>query len=296
MTLPKFIFTALLAIQAGIVVTGGAVRLTGSGLGCPTWPECTDGSIKPIVNQAQGQLHAWIEFGNRLLAWVMLILAIAALIYVVKNLKVRSDFKYLRTLAILQILGFFGQVVLGGITVLTKLNPVTVSAHFVLTIPLIAGALTLRHRILERPVLFVKLLTRNLTKIVTSLAFTVLVLGVVVTGTGPHAGDADVKRYPFDARTVSWLHADAVIALICLTLALYLVVRSSESTEIQKVFGGYLKILLLIELAQGAIGYIQYFTGLPELVVGAHLLGAVLVWMSAWRINLTGRGAKKEVN
>jgi cytochrome c oxidase assembly protein subunit 15 len=296
MSLPKFIFTALLAIQAGIVVTGGAVRLTGSGLGCPTWPECTDGSIKPVANQAEGQLHAWIEFGNRLLAWVMLIIALAALVYIVKKLKNRSDFKHLRVLAILQILGFFGQVVLGGITVLTDLNPIAVSAHFVLTIPLIAGALSLRHRILDKPVLMVKSLTRNLTKIVTSLAFLVLVLGVVLTGTGPHAGDADVKRFPFDERTVSWLHADTVIALICLTLALYLVVKSSETQEVQKVFGGYVMVLIFIELAQGAIGYVQYFTGLPELVVGAHLLGAVLVWMSAWRINLTGRGAKKEVN
>jgi heme a synthase len=296
MTLPKFIFTALLAIQAGIVVTGGAVRLTGSGLGCPTWPECTEGSIKPIANQAEGQLHAWIEFGNRLLAWVMLIIALAALIYIVKRLKMRTNFKHLRALAILQILGFFGQVVLGGITVLTDLNPIAVSAHFVLTIPLIAGALSLRHHILERPVLLVKTLTRNLAKIVTSLTFLVLVLGVVVTGTGPHAGDADVKRFPFDERTVSWLHADAVIALIGLTLALYFVVKSSESAEVQKVLGRYIKVLLIIELLQGAIGYIQYFTGLPALIVGAHLLGAVLVWMSAWRINLTGRGAKKVVN
>jgi cytochrome c oxidase assembly protein subunit 15 len=295
MTLPKFIFTALLAIQAGIVVTGGAVRLTGSGLGCPTWPECTDGSIAPVANQAEGQLHAWIEFGNRLLAWVMLIIALAALIYIVKRLKNREDFKHLRALAILQILGFFGQVVLGGITVLTDLNPIAVSAHFVLTIPLIAGALSLRHRILDRPVLVVKSLTRNLTKIVTSLTFIVLILGVVVTGTGPHAGDADVKRFPFDERTVSWLHADAVIALIGLTLALYFVVKSSENAEVQKVFGGYIKILLIIELLQGAIGYVQYFTGLPALIVGAHLLGAVLVWISAWRINLTGRVAKKVV-
>ena len=295
MTLPKFIFTALLTIQAGIVVTGGAVRLTGSGLGCPTWPECTDGSIAPVANQAEGQLHAWIEFGNRLLAWVMLIIALAALIYIVKRLKNREDFKYLRALAILQILGFFGQVVLGGITVLTDLNPIAVSAHFVLTIPLIAGALSLRHRILDRPVLVVKSLTRNLTKIVTSLTFIVLILGVVVTGTGPHAGDADVKRFPFDERTVSWLHADAVIALIGLTLALYFVVKSSENAEVQKVFGGYIKILLIIELLQGAIGYVQYFTGLPALIVGAHLLGAVLVWISAWRINLTGRVAKKVV-
>ena len=105
MTLASFIFTALLVFQAGIIVTGGAVRLTGSGLGCPTWPQCTGDSIKPVVHQAQGQLHAWIEFGNRLLAWFMLAFAIAALIYIIKKLKDREDFKYLRFLAILQILG-----------------------------------------------------------------------------------------------------------------------------------------------------------------------------------------------
>jgi len=293
MTLPSFIFTALLIIQAGIVVTGGAVRLTGSGLGCPTWPECTSGSIKPVVHQAQGQLHAWIEFGNRLLAWIMLALAIAALVFISKKMKSRQDFKYLKSLAILQILGFVGQVVLGGITVLTKLNPISVSAHFVITLPLIAGAVSLRHRILGRPIVYVKETTRNLIRIITGIGFLVLILGVVVTGTGPHAGDALAKRYPFDARAVSWLHADLVIAFISLTLALYFVVKSSESVEVQSVLMKPIKILIGIELAQGAIGYIQYLTGLPELVVGAHLLGAVLVWISVWKINLIGREAEK---
>lgn len=287
MTLPKFIFTALLAIQAGIVVTGGAVRLTGSGLGCPTWPECTDGSIKPIVNQAEGQLHAWIEFGNRLIAWLILILAIAGLIYIVRNLKERADYKRLRILAILQIAGFLGQVVLGGITVLTKLNPISVSAHFVLTIPLIAGALALRHRILDRPILPVLPTTAILTKIVITLTFIVLLIGTVVTGTGPHAGDIDAKRYNFDARAVSWLHADAVILLIGLTFALFFVIRASENGLVQKQLGRLVSIFLIVAISQGAIGYIQYFTGLPELIVGAHLLGATLVWISVWRIKLT---------
>lgn len=293
MTLASFIFTALLVFQAGIIVSGGAVRLTGSGLGCPTWPECTSGSIKPVVHQAQGQLHAWIEFGNRLLAWFMLAFAIAGLIYIVKKLKDREDYKYLRALVILQILGFVGQVVLGGITVLTKLNPISVSAHFVLTLPLIAGAMTLRHRILNRPTVLIKSTTRNLTKAVTALTFLVLLLGVVVTGTGPHAGDIQAKRYPFQARAVSWLHADAVIALIFLTIALYLVVKTSETQSVRDIFTPVVRILLLLEIAQGAIGYIQYFTGLPELIVGAHLLGAALVCMAAWRINLTGRLAER---
>lgn len=296
MNFPVFLFTALLVLQAGLVVTGGAVRLTGSGLGCPTWPECTDGSIKPVITQAEDQLHAWIEFGNRLIAWLILILALAALIYIVKKLKNRSDFKRLRLLAILQILGFLGQVVLGGITVLTKLNPISVSAHFVLTLPLIAGALALRHRVLDRPVVLLKPITRKVTIAVTTLTFIVLLLGVVVTGTGPHAGDAQAKRYPFDFQTVSILHADSVIALIFLTIALYLVVKTSEDSKINAIFGRMILVFLAISLAQGAIGYLQYLTGLPELLVGAHLLGATLVWISAWRINLTGRSNEKVAN
>ena len=296
MNLPALLFTALLVLQAGLVVTGGAVRLTGSGLGCPTWPECTDGSIGPVITQAEDQLHAWIEFGNRLIAWLILILALAALVYIVKKLKIRNDFKRLRLLAVLQILGFLGQVVLGGITVLTKLNPISVSAHFVLTLPLIAGALALRHRVLDRPVLQLKPMTRKVTKVVTALSFVVLLLGVVVTGTGPHAGDKDAKRYPFNFEAVSILHADSVIALICLAIALYLVVKVSESPEVKKLFGRMIVIFLAICLAQGAIGYLQYLTGLPELLVGAHLLGATLVWIHAWRLNLTGRTSEKVNN
>jgi len=296
MNLPALLFTALLVLQAGLVVTGGAVRLTGSGLGCPTWPECTDGSIGPVITQAEDQLHAWIEFGNRLIAWLILILALAALVYIVKKLKSRNDFKRLRLLAVLQILGFLGQVVLGGITVLTKLNPISVSAHFVLTLPLIAGALALRHRVLDRPVLQLQPMTRTVTKVVTALSFVVLLLGVVVTGTGPHAGDKDAKRYPFNFEAVSILHADSVIALICLAIALYLVVKVSETAEVKKLFGRMILVFLAICLAQGAIGYLQYFTGLPELLVGAHLLGATLVWIHAWRLNLTGRISEKVNN
>ena len=283
------LFTALLVLQAGLVVTGGAVRLSGAGLGCPTWPECVDGSIKPVIGQDESQLHAWIEFGNRLIAWLILILALAALVYIFKRLRDRSDFKRLRLLAILQIVGFLGQVVLGGITVLTKLNPISVSAHFVLTIPLIAGALALRHRVLDRPVIQVLPMTRNLTKVVTTLTFIVLLFGVVVTGTGPHAGDADAKRYPFNFRAVSWLHADSVIVLISLTIALYLVVKVSETPAVKKLFGRMILIFLGISLGQGAICYFQYITGLPALIVGAHLLGATLVWIHAWRLNLTAR-------
>ena len=115
---------ALLVSQAAIVVTGGAVRLTGSGLGCPTWPECTPGSYFPVENQVEGTFHSWIEFGNRLLTFVLVIFALATLIAVL-----RSGRKDLRILAAGQFLGIFSQGVLGGITVLTDLNPLTVASH-----------------------------------------------------------------------------------------------------------------------------------------------------------------------
>ena len=138
-------------------------------------------------------------------------------------------------------------------------------------------------------------MTRNLTKVVTTLTFIVLFVGVVVTGTGPHSGAEGVERYPFNFRAVSWLHAESVIVLICLTIALYLVVKVSEAPEVKKLYGRLILIFLGISLAQGAIGYLQYVTGLPEIIVGAHLLGATLVWIHGWRLNLTAR-TEQEVN
>ena len=134
MNLASLIYTALVVLQVGIVVTGGAVRLTGSGLGCPTWPQCVSGSISPVAHQAQGTLHSWIEFGNRLLTVALVIVVIASVIGAFRWGKGRSDWKMIRLLAWTQVIGIVAQIVLGGITVLTKLNPFTVSAHFLLSI------------------------------------------------------------------------------------------------------------------------------------------------------------------
>jgi len=289
MSLASVIFTALLILQSALIVTGGAVRLTGSGLGCPTWPQCTSGSIKPLAHPAQGQLHAWIEFGNRLVAWLIFICAILALVYVVKKLRGRADYSKLRNLAIFQLLGFLAQVVLGGITVLTKLNPISVSAHFLLSLPLIAGALTLRSSILAKSVAEVGSTTRLLIKILVGVGISVLAMGTIVTGTGPHAGDISAKRYHLDPRAVSWMHADLVILLISMILALILVIRAAESGASKVLINKKAKYFLGIALAQGAIGYIQYFTKVPELLVGAHLLGATLVWLAIWDLNISGR-------
>jgi cytochrome c oxidase assembly protein subunit 15 len=267
----------LLFLQAALVVTGGAVRLTGSGLGCPTWPECTPGSYTPVPHQAEPQLNVWIEFGNRLLTFVLVIASVAVIIAVLKSKR-----KDLRGLAIGQFLGIFGQGILGGITVLTDLNPIPVAGHLLLSIILIAGATSLYSR-RYFPAVFVEAesLTSKISKAHIAISFLVIVLGTIVTGSGPHAGDAQAKRFGFDIRTVAWMHADVVIFLLGLTLAFYVAQGTSAKTK------KTIKTFTVIALAQGAIGYVQYFTGIPEVLVAAHLLGATLVWIAAWRIRLS---------
>ncbi len=287
------IFSALVVLQAGIIVTGGAVRLTGSGLGCPTWPQCTKGSFTPVPHQAQGKLHSWIEFSNRLLTFLLIVIAIAALIAAVKYSKGRLDRRRVIWLAIWQVLGIFGQGILGGITVLTHLNPLPVSGHFLLSIPLIAGALSLRQIMLNKEQVAISATTRSLSQVILALTILVITLGTVVTGSGPHAGDIQAKRYGIDPRTISWIHADSVIALISLAIGLFFVVKVADSQEAKELFGRKLNIFLLVALSQGVIGYIQYFTHLPELIVGIHLIGACLVWISMWNLCLTGNVAKR---
>ena len=284
MNLASLIYTALVVLQVGIIVTGGAVRLTGSGLGCPTWPQCVSGSISPVKHQAQGTLHSWIEFGNRLLTVVLVIVIIASVIGAYRWGKGRSDWKMIRLLAWTQVFGIVAQIVLGGITVLTKLNPFTVSAHFLLSIVLIPTTLSLRERIFAKARTQVLPTTKLLIRLVTVVSVIVITLGTVGTGSGPHAGDAQAKRYHIDPRLISWLHADTVIALFGLTIALYLVIKVSEPLDVRSFIGKKVLLFLAICLAQGAIGYIQYFTHLPEALVAAHLLGAGLLWLTMWNI------------
>jgi len=280
------IFTALLIFQCVIVITGGIVRITGSGLGCPTWPECAPGSYTPSPDQAEDPFHIWIEFGNRLLTFVLGIAALAALFYSLRfipNLRIRL-------LALGQLLGIVGQAMLGGITVLTGLHPTTVAAHLLLSIILISGALSLRQRVYGRiPRNFdSQSLTRSLSKALVALGFIVIVMGTIVTGTGPHAGDDASVRFDFDIRTVAWLHADLVIAFLGLTLATLIAVRLGEREPFRSILLRRIYLLLGISLSQGGIGYLQYFTGVPELLVIAHLIGAVSVWLSLWNFYITG--------
>jgi cytochrome c oxidase assembly protein subunit 15 len=266
----------LLALQALLVLTGGAVRVTGSGLGCPTWPECTTDSYFPVEGQAEGALHAWIEFGNRLLTFALLFAAIAMVAVVL-----RSGRRDLRLLALSQIAGIFGQGILGGITVLTKLNPISVASHFILSIILIAAAQSLLTRTrftkIDQPA------RSPFLSIHTALTFIIIVAGTFVTGAGPHAGDSDTPRLDIHLPLVAGIHGYLVVVLILLTLlGIYKRFKNfADSTQ------RLLAIFLGITLAQGVIGYAQYLLGVPEELVVLHLLGSSILWIAAWRVRLT---------
>jgi cytochrome c oxidase assembly protein subunit 15 len=267
--------------QSAIVFTGALVRITGSGLGCSTWPECTPGSYTPTSDQPEAPLHAWIEFGNRLLTFILLINALALMFTILK-----SGRGELRKLGALQIVGILAQGVLGGVTVLTALNPATVAAHFLLSIILIAGALSLRQRAHGKSLIEITLIPLVSKLIWLHLLLTALVIfaGTIVTGSGPHAGDSAAERFNLDSRTMAWIHADLVIALLGVSIALLIAIRLGLAGVARQILSGRIQIFLIIALAQGGIGYIQYFTKLPEALVAAHIIGSIAVWLSAWNL------------
>jgi heme a synthase len=282
----RSVFIANLVGQTAIIVTGAVVRLTGSGLGCPTWPQCVEGSYVPTARQAQ-EWHKYVEFGNRLLTFVLVVLAVWAIAAAVWDARGRSRAGLPRRPAILvlatvPILGTVAQAVLGGITVLTGLNPASVSAHFLLSMAIVAAMAALVVRSGDsgdRPV--TALVPRPVTLLAWALvAVTALLvlLGVLVTGSGPHSGDAaSENRFSFDPRTISWLHADVVLLFLGLLIGLLVVlavVRAPASAQ-RRAW-----LLLAIAVVQGALGYTQYFTGLPVALVVIHVLGSALVWVT----------------
>jgi heme a synthase len=272
--------------NGAIVITGGAVRLTGSGLGCPTWPRCTDESFVATPELAG---HGAIEFGNRLLTFVLTAIAIATVVAVWRS--ARRD---LRPLAALSLLGIPAQAVLGGITVLTGLNPWTVAAHFLVSMVLVAVATTLWLRSRE-PGVGGPLVRRPFLLLVAGIAAVtavVLVLGTVVTGSGPHSGDPEAGRTGFDPELVSQLHADVVFLLLGLTVALLVALYATDSpARVRRAA----RDLLIVQLAQGVIGYVQYFTDLPVVLVLLHMLGAVLVTAYTARLVWSVRGPSSEL-
>ena len=266
---------ASLVVNILIVVTGGVVRLTGSGLGCPTWPRCTEQSFTP---HGEMGIHAVIEFGNRMVTFLIAAVAIATLLAAW-----RSGRPGMTKLAALLAAGVPAQAVIGGITVLTGLNPWTVSFHLLVSMAMICLAVALVRRVGEpdgEANAVVAPAVTWLTWAVFAAGWAVIYLGTVVTGSGPHAGDAEAPRNGLDPRTVSQLHTDLVFLLLGLTIATVLVLRAVEAPAQARRAAA---TLLAVELAQGVIGFVQYFTGLPVVLVALHLLGAaVLAALMTW--------------
>lgn len=266
---------ATLVANIGIVVTGGAVRLTGSGLGCPTFPRCTEDSLVPT---AEYGVHGVIEFGNRLLTFVLVAVALVTLVLAWRARPVRRD---VRLLALAIFLGIPAQGLIGGITVLTGLNPWVVMAHFVCSMALIGLATILVRRVDEpdgpaRPV--VGRLVRPMALAALVVAAVAVYVGTIVTGSGPHAGDRSAVRTGIDVVTITQLHADLAFGLVGLTVGLLVLTRAVHAPARTVRAAG---TLLGVELAQGAIGYTQYFTGLPPVLVALHMLGAALLVAAA---------------
>ncbi|MBU6243683.1 MAG: COX15/CtaA family protein [Actinomycetales bacterium] len=291
----RVVYLANLVAQMGIIVTGAVVRLTGSGLGCPTWPECVEGSYVPTARQEEAW-HKYVEFGNRMLTFVLVVLAIAAVVAAIwdQRRRVRAGLParpVLLALAFVPIVGTFAQAILGGITVLTGLHPLTVSAHFLVSMGIVAGCVALVTRSRDsgdRPiVLLVRGEVRILTWALVCVAAVVVILGVLVTGSGPHSGDAQAEhRFGFDPRTVAWLHADVVLFFLGLLVALLLALRLTDAPRRAQRAA---LVVLVVALAQGSVGYLQYFTGLPILLVGLHVLGAVCLWVAVLLVLPTQR-------
>ena len=276
---------ASLVANIGIILTGGAVRLTGSGLGCPTWPRCYPSSFTP---HGAYSFHSAIEFGNRTLTFVLAAVAVLTLVSAW-----RSGLPGLRRLAVVLALGVPAQAVIGGITVLADLNPWLVSFHLLVSLAMVSVAVLYLWRI-ERP-LARRAGPRPLAAVAWAtyaVTWVTLYLGTVVTGSGPHAGDADVPRNGLDPRQLSQLHADVVFLLVGLTVALVLVLHALGFPPARRRPA---VLLLAVQLAQGAIGFVQYFTDLPIVLVELHLLGAsLLMAVTTWTLLHLRQGAEVE--
>ena len=259
-----------LAAQILLVGTGGLVRLTSSGLGCPTWPKCTADSV---INTPEMGIHGFIEFGNRLLGVALGLVAIAAFLAVVRLRKERPDLFWI---ALLAGLGIPAQAVIGGISVLAQLNPYVVGFHFVISVILVSLCTVFVHRVYTGRVqctLAVPVWYRALAYVTSGVVFVTILVGILTTGSGPHAGDANAPRTGLDPEILQYVHSWPAYVTVALTLVL-LVTAFSRALPTQ----GWALLLLLVEAMQVGVGLIQSNTGLPAGLVGIHMvLSCVLV-------------------
>lgn len=254
-----------LGIQLLIVLTGGAVRLTASGLGCPTWPQCTDGSF---VTTPEMGIHGVIEFGNRLLFFVIQIVAIVTFLLIVRLRKQRPDLFWL---ALIPCFSIVLQAVLGGITVLSNLNPYVVGLHFLASVVLVVLAATFVFRVyygLRTREWGVPSWYRALAFAAAFFVFATVILGIITTGSGPHAGDGGASRNGLDSELLQHFHSWPAYAAFALSLGLSLGALTLGLRRLARFSG----MLVGIELVQIAVGLTQARLGLPEPLVAAHMV------------------------
>ncbi|MEY9258077.1 cytochrome c oxidase assembly protein subunit 15 [Brevibacterium epidermidis] len=257
---------AMLIAQAGIILSGGIVRLTGSGLGCSDWPKCTPDSL--VATREMG-IHSYIEFGNRLLAVALAILGVCIALMLWKHRKKRPDLFWLNIglLAIVPV-----QAVVGGITVWTKLNPWVVAGHFVPSAVAVGVAAYFVRRTYDTGIRLNAKAASPLPAlgwIILGLAAIIVVFGVLTTGAGPHSGSTISTRNNLDNIWITRLHAAPVWLLVIATISALVIARKKAQTAMIAP----LIVLLIVEIAQGIIGYVQYFLGVPELLVALHMVG-----------------------
>ncbi len=275
-----------LGLLALIVVTGAAVRLTGSGLGCSDWPRCSDQHFVATTG-----LHSQIEFYNRTLTGLVSVAVIVAVLGSVRRAPRRRDLVWL-SLGLVG--GVVAQIVLGGVVVLSHLNPWLVQGHFIVSMLLVLDAVVLHHRagrpddVAVRPVVTPALLgwIRGLV----GLAALVIVTGTLVTGSGPHSGqnsDVDkIRRLPLHPHDAARIHGTAMIAFLGVTVWVLVQLRRHHGGDGEAPLVRRASSLLTVLVLQAAIGYTQYFTGVPPLLVGLHVFGATLVWIAALQLLL----------
>lgn len=264
-----------------IVLSGGLVRVTKSGLGCPEWPRCTGDSLVPTNGPEHHLLNMSIEFGNRMVTF--LVLGTGALVFIAA-LRLRPRRKNLVWWALAQPMSVVAQAVIGGIVVLTELHPAAVSLHFLVSPALLVFCVALWVRAGEGdapPRRLAGPWTRGLAAALLVSCAAVLVAGTVVTGTGPHAGDAESRRYGFNITDVARIHGELAWVTIGLTALLIAVLYRTGAPAAARRRALELAGLIVI---QGAIGYTQYFLGVPAGLVLLHMLGSVLMWIAAFRL------------
>lgn len=278
-TYRRLTVVALVALVA-IIVTGAAVRLTGSGMGCPTWPSCEDGSLVP--RGATGD-HGWIEFVNRLFTGGVSVAVALAVLGSRRRRPLRPELTHWSWGLVA---GVFAQALLGGLVVILHVTPIAVAGHYLLSAVLVWNGVVLHHKASEpegvrRARASPLLLQRS--RALVALAGLVLVTGTLVTGSGPHGGDEAADRLPFAVTTVARIHSLTVWAFLALVVV---VLHQVSRGDANPAVTGRGRVLLALVAAQGALGYVQYAAGVPEPLVAAHVLGSVLMWVAVLRFHL----------